>query len=61
MSPANGNNLDHEAVPPGCGCPSCHEADMDRLVWIDDETVECQTCKTRYNPMTGERHDATTQ
>ena len=50
MSAAGRDNLDHEAVPPGCECPQCHESDTDRLVWIDDETVECQTCKTRYQP-----------
>jgi len=44
------NGQDHELVPPGCECPQCHERDMDLLVWIDDETVECQTCKTRYRP-----------
>jgi hypothetical protein len=40
----------HEAVPPGCECPECHEWCMDLLVWVDDETVECQTCKNRYQP-----------
>lgn len=40
----------HAAVPPGCQCPECQEWCMDLLVWIDDETVECQTCKRRYNP-----------
>ena len=41
---------DYELVPPGCGCPTCGESEMDRLVWIDDEEVECQTCKNRYQP-----------
>lgn len=41
---------DREFVPPGCECPQCHEANMDLLVWIDDETVECQTCKNQYQP-----------
>jgi len=33
-----------------CGCPSCGERTIDCLVWIDDESVECQTCKTVYKP-----------
>jgi len=31
-------------------CPSCGEAWQDELVWIDDETVDCQTCGCRYTP-----------
>ncbi len=49
MSPSE-NGQDHELVPPDCECPQCHESDMNRLVWVDDDTVECQTCKTRYQP-----------
>ena len=50
MSPGE-NGQDHDLVPPGCECPQCHEARVDLLVWVDDETVECQTCKTRYQPV----------
>jgi hypothetical protein len=40
-----------ELVPAEDACPSCGEADPDRLVWVDDgEAVECQTCATRYRP-----------
>ena len=44
----------HEAVPPGCECPSCREWCMDLLVWLDDDIVRCTTCGTRYNPTTGQ-------
>ena len=47
-SPNNPN-----AVQPGCECPQCQEWSMDLLVWIDDDTVECATCGTRYQPATG--------
>ena len=43
----------HLAVQPGCECPKCKEWSMDLLVWIDDDTVECATCGTRYQPATG--------
>jgi hypothetical protein len=26
---------------------------MDRLVWIEDDVVECQTCNCRYDPGPG--------
>src|SRR4051794_38946564 len=29
-------------------CPTCHERRMDALGWLDDETVCCSTCGTRY-------------
>lgn len=29
-------------------CPDCGEADADRLVWTEDETVRCTTCGTIY-------------
>jgi len=47
-SPSNPNT-----VQPGCECPQCQEWSMDLLVWIDDDTVECATCGTRYQPATG--------
>ena len=48
----NGN---HSGVPidpvgPEDACPNCGERDCDQLVWLDDERVECQRCKTVYRP-----------
>jgi hypothetical protein len=40
----------HLAVPPGCGCPECHEWCPDLLEWIDDNTVRCETCGMEYQP-----------
>ena len=31
-------------------CPNCGERECDDLVWLDDERVECQRCKTVYRP-----------
>ena len=31
-------------------CPTCGERNMDNLIWIDDDEVTCQTCKTIYQP-----------
>jgi Zn ribbon nucleic-acid-binding protein len=31
-------------------CPECGEADIDNLVHVDTETVECQSCGFRYEP-----------
>jgi len=36
--------------PPGPPCPRCGEDDIDSLVWIDDETVRCMNCGTKYQP-----------
>ena len=30
-------------------CPACGEDRVDRLVWLDDVTVECQSCDTKYH------------
>lgn len=40
----------HAAVPPGCECPECREWSPDLLVWIDETTVQCETCGTKYQP-----------
>ena len=37
-------------VAPRFACPSCGEREADRLVWIDDDRVECQACGTVYEP-----------
>ncbi len=39
-----------ERVEPGFACPHCGERRMDLLVWIEDDKVECQTCRHRYDP-----------
>ena len=31
-------------------CPNCGERDADRLVWIDDDLVECTECFYEYRP-----------
>jgi uncharacterized Zn finger protein len=41
---------DDNLVEPQDGCPLCSERDSDRLVWLDDERVECQMCGTVYSP-----------
>lgn len=48
----NGNH-DHEPIDPvqtEDACPNCGERDCDRLVWLDDERVQCQVCQTVYQP-----------
>jgi len=34
----------------GPHCPQCFETDIDRLVWRDDEQVDCQTCGNTFVP-----------
>ena len=31
-------------------CPQCGEDDIDRLIWVDTNTVECQECGYYYEP-----------
>ncbi len=48
----NGNH-DSEPVDPVAledACPNCGERESDELVWLDDERVECQRCRTVYRP-----------
>lgn len=45
-----------DPVAPEDACPKCGQRECDELVWIDDEQVECQTCKTVYRP--GAHNDA---
>jgi uncharacterized Zn-finger protein len=40
--------MNEEIVCPGSECPSCGENRVDYLVWINDEEIECQTCKNMY-------------
>ncbi|MEX1231991.1 MAG: hypothetical protein WEB58_17230 [Planctomycetaceae bacterium] len=37
-------------VPPDAGCPNCGERDVDNLVWVSDEMVQCSRCRTTYRP-----------
>jgi len=37
-------------VDPGEQCPDCDECRVDFLIWLDEETVECQTCGRQYSP-----------
>lgn len=44
------STTDENLVEPQDACPSCGERDTDRLIWLDDERVECQACGTTYEP-----------
>lgn len=44
------NDHERELVEPAFVCPHCGERDMDRLVWIEDDRVECQNCGQSYDP-----------
>jgi len=45
-------DYDHaNLVSPDDACPTCSERDVDRLVWIDDDTVRCAACGTKYQPL----------
>jgi len=46
---ANDTNL----VPAEDACPACGERDSDRLVWIDDDVVQCARCGATYTPGAG--------
>ena len=48
----NGNHDDGlvDPVAQEDACPNCGERESDELVWVDDERVECQRCKTVYRP-----------
>lgn len=50
------NTVPIDPVRPEDACPKCGERECDEPVWIDDEQVQYQTCKTYYRP--GERNDA---
>lgn len=43
-----------ERVIKSFACPKCHNRVIDKLVWIDDDTVKCAHCQTEYNPLTGD-------
>lgn len=45
--------LDGDLVPPGSACPDCGERNMDQLIWIGDDRVACQSCRTVYDPHEG--------
>jgi hypothetical protein len=41
---------DADLVDQGSACPICGERHPDKLVWLDDDVVECQQCGCRYQP-----------
>ena len=45
-----------DLVAPRDACPRCGQRDIDLLIWIDDDRVECKTCGTIYNPLTRRVH-----
>jgi hypothetical protein len=40
---------DSDLVPPGLGCPVCHERRMDYLLWTDDEWITCSNCGITFD------------
>ena len=42
-----------DAVSVTAGCPCCKERRVEWLVWLDDESVRCETCGKRYVPGEG--------
>jgi len=44
------NKEDLDLVSEEDACPKCGEREVDRLAWIDDQTVECQECGEQYTP-----------
>jgi Zn ribbon nucleic-acid-binding protein len=50
---ANDTNL----VPAEDACPACGERDSDRLVWIDDDVVQCARCGATYTPGMRKEHN----
>ncbi len=46
---------DHQtpSVDPEQACPWCGERNMDLLIWIEDDVVECHTYTCRYDPTEG--------
>jgi transcription elongation factor Elf1 len=41
---------DEELVSEIFKCPVCGERRLDCLNWVDDEVLECSTCRVRYRP-----------
>lgn len=33
-----------------CNCPKCGESERDRLAWLDDDRVRCESCGEIYCP-----------
>ena len=52
MNAPEKNIPDYDMVDEAFACPTCHERDVDHLVWLADdiERVQCQTCRTVYEP-----------
>lgn len=41
---------DDGLVPLDCACPNCGQRCMEHLVWLNPGTVQCQVCRTSYEP-----------
>ncbi len=41
---------ERDLIDKTAACPICGERDADKLVWLDDDVVECQQCGCRYQP-----------
>ncbi len=57
------NNNGREPIDPVAqedACPNCGERESDELVWLDDERVECQRCRTVYCPGAPAQEDGQT-
>lgn len=52
---AAGDEVLPEAASEYLECPSCGEARLDHIVWIDSETVRCTTCDAEYAVWAGDR------
>ena len=42
--------VDEDTVDAVWGCPECGERRVDWLIWLNDQTVQCQTCGSEYRP-----------
>ena len=45
---SNHNAEPIDPVAPEDACPNCGERDCDELIWLDDDRIECQRCRTIY-------------
>ena len=63
MTVTHPNESERESIPgpeivPGMkqvwdrlGCPKCGNCDVSKLIWVNEECVECFDCGYRYDPM----------
>ncbi|MCB9854644.1 MAG: hypothetical protein H6818_03075 [Phycisphaerales bacterium] len=45
------NDDSPDRVGPENACPSCGEREINRLVWNEEDQVECTTCGHVYDPL----------